>query len=198
MAATALKEQKAPAAQRRPAVLLYAELRNFTRMSEVLEPAKVLALASEFFAFAARSVAAHQGRMLSMNNDALLAAFGGAGKALEAAQEMQREFAPIGERWQNEYGLPAAVAHGIHAGETVFGMAGPQGAEQFVAFGDSVSVAERLVHRARAGEIILSSDAYKALGGGVDAQELPPLEIGNRRPALRIFGVVLETRLDFT
>jgi adenylate cyclase len=198
MGATALKEQAAPAAQRRAAVLLYAELRNFTRMSEILEPGKVLALASEFFALAARAVGTHKGRVLATHNDLLLGAFGNAGEALKAAQDMQRDFAPVGERWKNEYGLPAAVAHGIHAGETVFGMAGPQGAQQFVAFGDAVSMAQRLAHRARAGEIILSGEAMKLMGAGVEAQELPALEIGGRRPPLRIYGVVLETRLDFT
>jgi adenylate cyclase len=184
--------------ERRKAVMMYAELRNFTRMSEVLEPARVLALASEFFALSAKSIGAHKGRVLSIHNDSLLGMFGSAAEALKAAQDMQREFAPVGERWKSEYGLPAAVAHGVHMGETVFGMAGPQGAQQFVAFGDSVSVAERLVHRARSGEIILSGDAYKAVGGGVQANELPALEIGGRRPAIKIYGVVLETRLDFT
>ena len=79
-------------------------------------------------------------------------------------------------------------------------MAGPQGAQQYVAFGDCVSVAERLVHRARLGEIVLSVDVMKALGAQVStlgAEELPPLEIP-RRPPIPIYGLVLETRLDFT
>ena len=203
MGATALKEQPkaAPAAQRRAAVVMYAELRNFTRMSEVLDPSKVLALVSEFFALGAKAVGAHKGRVMSIHNDSLLAMFGSAAEALQAAQDMQREFAPVGDRWQTEYGLPAAVSHGIHMGETVFGMAGPAGAQQFVVFGDSVSIAERLVHRARAGEIVMSSDAVKAIGkppGEVGAEMLPALEIGNKRPALAIYGVVLETRLDIT
>ena len=41
-------------------------------------------------------------------------------------------------------------------------MAGPVGSQQFVAFGDCVSVCERLVHRARAGEILLSLEFVKA------------------------------------
>jgi len=79
-------------------------------------------------------------------------------------------------------------------------MAGPLGKQQFVALGDSVSIAERLVHRARTGEIVLSLDVMKALGALVQtlgAQELPPLELSNRDP-LPIYGMVLETRLDFT
>jgi class 3 adenylate cyclase len=172
----------------------------------VLQPDKVLALANEFFSLAARAVTANTGKLFSVHNDSLVAAFvaGDAkqftGEALKAAQTIQGEFAPIGERWQKEYGLPAAAALGLHTGETVFGMAGPQGAQQFVAFGDCVSIAERLVHRARAGEIVISLDVMKALGAAVStlgAEELPVLELG-KRPALPIYGMLLETRLDFT
>jgi len=193
--------------ERRPAALLYAELRNFTRLSEVLQPDKVLELANEFFTFAAKNVIAGSGNVLSVQNDSLLAAFvdGEAQRfnddALRTAQAIQRDFGPIGERWRNEYGLAAAVALGLHSGEAVFGMAGPLGAQQFVAFGDCVSVAERIVHRARAGEIVMSASVLKALGPRaktLGAQELPPLELGGKRPALAICGLLLETRLDFT
>ncbi|TAK80102.1 MAG: adenylate/guanylate cyclase domain-containing protein [Betaproteobacteria bacterium] len=187
--------------QRRAIVVLYAELRNFTRLSEVLEPGKVLQLANQFFELVARLVAAQRGKVLAVHNDYAFAVLGGAANALKAAQEVQREFAPMGERWKDEYGLPAAVAVGVHLGEAVLGMAGPPGAQQFVAFGDCVSIAERLVHRARAGEIVLSLDMMKALGAAaatLGAQQLPPLDLGQRRPALPIYGILLETRLDFT
>jgi adenylate cyclase len=190
---------------RRHAAILYAELRNFTRLSEVLEPAKVLQLANDFFTLAAKNTLANDGEVLSVHNDALLASFHAEGResaerAVKAAQAIQREFGNVGEKWKTEYGLPAAVGLGLHLGEAVFGMAGPLGKQQFVALGDSVSIAERLVHRARTGEIVLSLDVMKALGPLVKtlgAQELPPLELSGRDP-LPIYGMVLETRLDFT
>jgi adenylate cyclase len=193
--------------ERRAAAVLYAELRNFTRLSEVLQPDKVLELANEFFSLAAHAIKEHTGKVLSVHNDGLMAAFVAGeprqfnAEAIKTAQTIQGEFGPIGERWQKEYGLAAAVALGVHAGETVFGLAGPQGAQQFVGFGDSVSIAERLVHRARAGEIVLSLDVMKALGAAVatlGAEELPALELGGKRPPLPIYGMLLETRLDFT
>jgi adenylate cyclase len=187
-------------AERRQAGMMYAELRNFTRLSEVLEPARVLALANDFFALAARCATAHQGRPLGVQNDSLPVVFADAATAVAAAREVQREFAPLGETWKSAYGLAAAVAIGLHWGELVLGMAGPPAAQQFVAFGDCVSVAERLVHRARAGETVLSLDVMKALGPAVrelGATELPPLEIPRRSP-LAIYAMVLETRLDFT
>jgi adenylate cyclase len=190
---------------RRRAAVLYAELRNFTRLSEVLEPAKVLQLANEFFTLAAKHVVAERGEVLSVHNDALLASFHSEGReaaegAVKCAQAIQRDFGNVGEKWKTEYGLPAAVALGVHLGEAVFGMAGPLGKQQFVALGDCVSIAERLVHRARTGEIVISLDVMKALGPLVQtlgALELPPLELSNR-PALPIYGMALETRLDFT
>jgi adenylate cyclase len=186
--------------ERRGVGVLYAELRNFTRLSEVLDPAKVMELANEFFALAARAMTVHSGRVMAVHNDSMLGIFTAAADAVVAAQAVQHEFPAIGERWQNEYGLPAAVALGAHLGEAVLGMAGPPGAQQFVAFGDCVSIAERLVHRARSGEIVLSHDLIHALGvdpEALGAQGLPPLELA-RRPAIPIYGIVLETRLDFT
>src|SRR6266849_4005458 len=170
--------------ERREAAILNAELRNFTRLSEVLAPDKVL----------------------SVQNDMLVAAFATgerkeyAGRALKSAQDLQREFGTLGEQWQKDFGLPAAISAALHLGEAVFGMAGPIAAQQFVAFGDCVSVTERLVHRARAGEVILSLDFMKALGASAQTlgcEELPPLEIG-KRPPIAIYGMALEKRLDFT
>ena len=193
--------------ERREAALMYAELRNFTRLSEVLQPDKVLELANEFFSFVSRSAIAGKGAVLHVHNDSLLCSFAEGERpdfcqaAVATAQAVQRDFGAIGERWQQGYGLPAAVALGVHTGEAVFGLAGQLGAQQFVAFGDCVSIAERLVHRARAGEIVMSASVLKALGPRaktLGAQELPPLELGGKRPALAICGLLLETRLDFT
>ena len=192
--------------ERREAAIFYAELRNFTRLSEVLPPDKVLELANDFFSLVAMAVTANSGKVLAVQNDTLLAAFAAkerkefATRALAAAKDVQREFGAVGEQWKTEYGLPAAVAVAIHPGEAVFGMAGPVASQQFVAFGDCVSVCERLVHRSRAGEIMLSLDLVKALGSSlqaIGAQELPPIDIPKRAP-VQIFSIGLETRLDFT
>jgi class 3 adenylate cyclase len=186
--------------ERRGVGVLYAELRNFTRLSEILDPAKVMELANEFFALVARQITGNSGRVLAVQNDSMLGVFNAAADALVAAQAAQREFPPVGERWQNDYGFPAAIALGAHLGDAVLGMAGPPGAQQYVAFGDCVSIADRLVHRARPGEIVVSANLIQALGvdpEALGAQGLPPLEL-SRRPAIPIYGIVLETRLDFT
>jgi len=202
----AVTAPRAQSAMREEAVILFAELRNFTRMSEMLDAARVLALADEFFECAARAVLANGGQPVGVHNDSLVAAFrvGGVAEqsraALRAAKNLAGEFDAVGQSWERDFGLRAAVALGVHHGQVVFGEAGPAGARSPVVFGDSVSIAERLVHRARAGEIVLSHAVMGVVSVAeleLEAQPLPPLEL-HQRPPVRIYGVLRNDRLDFT
>lgn len=188
--------------ERTPVVILFAETSGFTRTSEMLEPSVVLARVSEFFALIRAAVEQQGGTVRNVLNDTLMASFAGpnsAQHAVRAAQEIQRGFSIFEESWERDYGIRAAVAIGLHAGDVVFGVAGNPMPEPLIV-GDSVSVAERLLHRARAGEYVMSKtvmDALTATGFTLEAEELPPLEIPRREP-IRLFGVLRDTRLDFT
>jgi len=205
-AAAMNNRQSRPSSIRADAVVLFAELRNFTRMSEMLEPERVLALVDQFFECAARAVQAHGGETLEVHNDSLMAVFR-RGKAAEqaraavrAAQQLLNDFDAVAQAWERDYGLRTAVATGVHHGPVVLGDAGPSQLRGQAVLGDCVSIAERLVHRARAGELVLSDAVMGVVSVSeleLDAEPLPPLELHNR-PAIRIYGVLRDDRLDFT
>lgn len=185
-------------AKRRNVGVLFAELRNFTRLSDTLDPDKVIELANVFFDFAARQLTAHRGQAVAVLNDAVFGVFEAAADTVTAAKEMQRDFRSIRDRWQNDHGLSAAVALGGHLGEAVLGKAGSSGFGQQVAFGDCIGLAQRLLYRARAGEIILSAELVQATGvfpAALGATRLPPLELWQRQP-VAIYGILLDSRLD--
>src|SRR4051812_34460553 len=168
-------------------------------MSEILEPAVVLKRIAEFFALVTAAVERHEGRVRSVLNDNLIATFAGdaeAQHAIEAAQEIQRDFGALEEAWQRDYGFRTAVAIGLHSGDSVIGTI--NGKPLIV--GDGLSIAERLLHGARPGEFVFSKPIMDALiKGGVklEAEELKPLELSKRDP-IPLFGVQLDTQLDFT
>jgi adenylate cyclase len=186
-------------ATRSTLVVLYAETRGFTRMSEILEPAVVLSRLSEFFALVTGAVERHEGTVRSLLNDNVIATFAGeaeAQHAVEAAQEIQRDFGMLQEAWQRDYGFQTAVAIGLHSGDAVVGMADGQD----LIIGDGLSIAERLLHGARAGEFVLSKpimDALDAIGYKLEAEQLEPLHLSKREP-IPLYGVQLDTQLDFT
>ena len=190
-------------AERTNFAVLYAEVRGFTRMSEILEPEVVIARIGEFFALLIAATVRHDGVVRSMLNDNLVATFAGgdnAGRAVDAAQEILREFVGIQEAWQRDYGFPTAVAMGLHRCDVVVGAADGRAPGDALIIGDGLSVAERLLHRARAGEFIFTQemmDGLAAAGHPVGAEKLPAMNIKGRE-AIHLFGVLLDTRLDFT
>jgi class 3 adenylate cyclase len=195
-----------PTTERRQAALLCTELRGLARMSEALEPGLVLSLANEFFTFAAAAVTVHGGEAVTSQHEMLMSVFTRGNpsqtsqQAVRAAQRVQADFPAVAEQWRITHGLRAAVAQGLHLGEAVLGVAGPRGMERRIAFGDSVSLAQCMVNRARAGEFVMSEAVMGALSVenlDLDAEPLPQLELPRRAP-IRIYGVLVEGRLDFT
>jgi len=192
--------------EKRNAVMLCSELRGVARMSEALDPGLVLVLLNEFFNLAAGAVQAHGGEAVSSHHEMLLSIFARgnplqtAQQSVRAAQRVQADFPALAEKWRVAYGLRSGVAQALHLGEVVLGQAGPRGAEQRAAVGDSVTLAHHLVHRARTGEFVMSDSVMGALSVenlDLDAEPLPQLELPRRAP-IRIYGVLLTERLDFT
>lgn len=190
-------------AKRATVTILFARLRGFTRMADQLDPPVVLARVSEFFALVAAAVERHEGTVINVLNDTLMATFAGqrdAPHAVQAAQEIRRDFTILKAAWQHDHDIRAAVVMGLHGGAAVFGSAEGAMPAQPLVIGDSVSVAGLLLHRARAGEILVSETVMDALAASrfvLEAKELPMFRIPPREP-FRIFGVLLDNRLDFT
>ena len=167
----------------------------------MLPPAAVAERVSEFFALVQSAVERHGGTVRNVLTDTLVASCAGKGhaqKAVEAAKDVQDRFEGIEEAWKTQYGIQTSVALALHAGEVVIADGAIAGQPLFI--GDSVSIAERLLHRARTGEVLLSKpvmDALRETGYKLDAKALPSLEILRRDP-IPLFGLVRDTRLDFT
>lgn len=199
--------QQRAKAERQLAVILFVQLRQFEQIADMLEAEIVVGLVNEFLSLVSETAARVGGESLGVQNDTAMIAFRGAPplqtaqKAAKTALALQVELTGLAERWKDDYGVQTAAAMGLHLGETVFGESGPAGATRIIgAFGDTVCIAERLARRSRAGEFVLSDAVMAALSVSnlpLNAKPLPPIDMP-RRPPVRIFGVLLDNRLDFT
>jgi len=199
--------QQGARAERQLAVILFAQLRNFEQIADMLDPEVVMNLVNEFLSLVSETAVQFGGETLGVQNDTAMVVFRGAPplqtaqKAAQTALSLQVELTGLSERWKNDYGVQTATAMGLHLGEAVFGESGAHGGARLLgAFGDTVSIAERLARRSRAGEFVLSDAVMAALSVSnlpLNATPLPPIEMP-RRPPVRIFGVLLDRRLDFT
>ena len=130
---------------------LFCDLRNFTMMSEKLEPTQLNQLLTEVFTVLTEVVFKHQGTVDKYIGDALMAFFGApleqkdhALRACLAAQEMVQQIKKRKSEFLNKYGVELSVGIGISTGLAHVGNMGSQQRFNYSVLGDSVNVAARV------------------------------------------------------
>ena len=198
----------APADARAHAVVLFADLRGFTSISEQLDPHRVVPLLNEYFSLLTEITFRHEGTVFHMAGDCLMLGFGVplaqpdcAERAVRAAREMLASFGALARSWKERYQIEAGLGIGINEGDVVAGNVGSSSYMSYTLIGDTVNIAARLCQRARAGEMLFSSALKRSLdahGLDVGATALPPLQLRGRLHPVDIFCVPLATRLQVT
>ena len=190
------------------AVVLFADLRGFTSMSEQLEPYRVVPLLNEFFSLLTEITFRHGGTVFHMAGDCLMLGFGvpleqpdSPQRAVRAAQEMLAGFAALARSWKERYQIEAGLGIGINEGDVVAGNIGSSSYMNYTIIGDAVNIAARLCQRARAGEMLFSStvkDSLDAHGMDIGATPLPPLQLRGRSHPIDIFCVPRQNRVQLS
>ncbi len=184
------------------AVILFADLRGFTAMSELLQPLDVVKLLNEFFTMLTEVGYRYDGTIFNMSGDCLLIGFGvpfhqadAPQRALHAAIEMQSEFIKLEALWQTIYNIDVGLGIGINKGELIVGNVGSPNFMSYTVIGDTVNVASRLVSMAKDGEVILSKTLLSALTDLPiinQIETLPPVSLKGKSQLQQVFK--LETR----
>ena len=188
------------------AVVLFADLRGFTSISEQLEPHCVVPLLNEFFSLLTEITFRHEGTVFHMAGDCLMLGFGvpleqkdSSTRAVKTAREMLDGFANLAQSWKRRYQIDAGLGIGINEGDVVAGNVGSSAYMSYTIIGDAVNIASRLCQRARSGEMLFSGAIKQSLdahGLDVGALPLPPMILRGRTNPIDIYCVPLHARLQ--
>jgi class 3 adenylate cyclase len=157
-------------AQRISVVALFADLRGFTRLTEMVEVDKVVGMLNEYFAVITEAAYRQDGTIFSLAGDSLLVGFNvpfpqedATARAWRAAQDMVASFAPVLANWTRRGGMATGVGIGIASGEAIIGNVGSPHHMSYTIIGDAVNTASRLMQMARAGEVLVSGAVYEQI-----------------------------------
>jgi adenylate cyclase len=177
--------------RRQQVTVLFADIRNFTTLSEALDPEAVVEVLNSFFTEMVDLVFKYQGTLDKFVGDALMAVFGvplpipqAATRAVECAQAMQRHLRQL------QAGGRTAIQGmriGINTGEAIVGNIGSTKRMDFTVVGDAVNVAARLQELAKEveAETLLSEATYRELTGEFNlGPETPVVLRGRKEPTV--------------
>jgi adenylate cyclase len=149
--------------------VLFADIRNFTRMSAGAPPEKIAGFLNDrFFAPMGEIAFGHNGTIDKHIGDSVMVAFGSPvaheedpEKAVLAAIEMQLQAKKIdGMLLQQNDGFRLKIGIGIATGDVFSGVLGSFRKKEFTSVGMAVNIASRLQDMAAGGEILISEETY--------------------------------------
>src|SRR5437773_9269009 len=131
--------------------MLFADLANFTTMSEKLEPRAVVKVLGRYFDAMTTVIYRHGGTVDKYIGDGIMAFWGAplpderhADRALKAAIDMQDRFDKLARQLKKEGGPAVAMRIGIHTGNVIVGNVGSRARFAYTAIGDEVNLASWL------------------------------------------------------
>ncbi len=173
--------------RRQEVTVLFADIRNFTSMSEAMAPEAVVEVLNTYFTEMVDLVFKYQGTLDKFVGDALMAVFGvplplpqAANRAAECALAMQRHLRQMQAAGQTPI---QGMRIGINTGEAIVGNIGSNKRMDFTVVGDAVNVAARLQELAKEvdADTLISQATFQALEGQFQTVPEPSVVLRGRK-----------------
>lgn len=182
---------------RRNIAVLFVDIRGFTSMSESLEPEQVVSILNEYFSVVYSSIIAWNGTLDKFIGDAAMAVFNAPNdvedyvfNAVCAADDIQKNFEPLREKFMSEYGKEVHLGIGINSGTAIVGNIGCMGRFDYTAIGDTVNTASRLESKALPGQILISETVYAEVESRVSVDRVGALSLKGKAQTVETYQII--------
>jgi class 3 adenylate cyclase len=181
---------------RRYVACVFCDIRNFTSVSEDVEPEEVIAILQAYHERIGHLVTEHRGTIGYRAGDGLMVFFNDpipceqpVLDAVKLAIDIRAAFDEIRAPWL-KLGLPIGLGLGVASGYATLGLVGLQGRTDYTAIGGAVNIAARLCDQAADGQILLSQRAHADVETVVRVERLGTFKLKGVRNEVEAYGVL--------
>ncbi|HEX2890160.1 adenylate/guanylate cyclase domain-containing protein [Vineibacter terrae] len=188
----------------RVVAVLFADLRDFTAISEKRLPFDIVFILNRYFRSMGDAVQAAGGHVDKFIGDGVMAVFGlrsdsatAARQALDAARRISIALELLNDSLTGELDRPLRIGLGIHAGPAIVGEMGHGRAVSLTAIGDTVNTASRLENVAKelGCELIVSQELLDIGGVTLLGWQRHDVEVRGRERRMAVRAVTTASRL---
>jgi class 3 adenylate cyclase len=176
--------------ERKLVTVLFADVANYTSMSERLDPEEAHRIMDGCFKILMEQIHKYEGTINQFTGDGVMALFGAlvahenhTQRACYAALSIQNAIRAYGEKIRDDRGVGFLMRIGLNSSPVIVGSIGDDLRMDYTAVGDTTNLAARVEHLVQPGHIFVSKDIcrlsrdffeFKSLGKvEVKAKEVP-------------------------
>ena len=195
------------AGQERDIVVLFADIRGFTKLTEQRLPYDTVFILNRYFSEMGHAIESAGGRIDKFIGDGIMALFGidrgietGARNAIAAARFMGENLERLNESLAADLDEPLRIGIGIHGGPAIVGELGYRETRGLTAVGDTVNSASRLetLTKDYGVQLILSESVISAAGLSLEIGERAEVTARGREQSISVRLVEDATALPST
>lgn len=184
--------------ERREVAILVVDVRNFTPLSEALEPEAVTELLNGYFGEMVAAIDEHGGMVDKFMGDAVMAVFGlsddaadPAGQAVAAGLAMRVRLVKFNQRQRALGGKELENGIGIHVGPVVAGYMGSPERLEFTVMGHTVNIAARIegVARGENPALLMSEEVARRVAATYTVEAIGRMGLKGVKGEIKLFTV---------
>ena len=178
--------------------VLFADLRDFTRLVETIPPREVVTIINTYFQSMSEAIMSHNGLVLQFIGDEIEAVFGAPvalanhqQHAINAALEMRRRLSQVNLELAKQGYPPLRHGIGLHTGKVVAANIGSSQRLSYAMVGETVNAASRIqsLNKDFDTDILISNTVRDGLDGNIEMSQLEPVTVKGIRDPLHLFSI---------
>ncbi len=179
----------------REVTALFADLRNYTSISEKYTPNEMIDLLHICLEIAASAVEQQGGVVVNFMGDAIMAIFNAPNYQSDHAKRATRAGLIMQENMkqylaENRDSPPLYLGVGINTGQALVGNIGVQWHYQYTSVGDTINVASRICSAARPEEVLIGPNTYEYIKHQAETKALPPMKFKGKSLEMVVYTVL--------
>jgi class 3 adenylate cyclase/tetratricopeptide (TPR) repeat protein len=181
--------------ERKLVTVLFADVTGSTALGERLDPERLRALLTAYFAAMSAVIESWGGTVEKFIGDAIMAAFGvpivredDPERALRAGLDMLSRLDDLNRDFEQRHGVTLQIRIGINTGDVIAPVGGP--VEQMIVSGDAVNVAARLEQSAEPDTVLVGERTYLATRNAFRFEPPVAMELKGKAGAVSAWRLV--------